>query len=523
MQENNFEKHVQQQMEELRLRPSEAVWEKVEEEIRKKKKRRVGFFIFLLAGLSLLGYSGYFLFNKSKTNLVEQNATQTVNKKESINNNQPGPATENVNGKNENSKKQEPGNESQLSLKEEKNIVIEEKVNSIETNDIAVNEKEATVKEENIVLKDPVKRTVKPTVNKKLSDKTRNRYTAITNKKPGQSTKKSYSQKKKDSGIPVISKADDVSSPAIAEKDLPENKDFAVQDKNLQNKDVQGKDIQAKKDSIAEEEITVNKEVPAATAKKKQVPKINWGIELSYGVSANRENAFSFFDGQKMAEVLYSPPQANAGSPGSSPLVSSNMFYSPSSIKSGAAFRAGLVAEMKISRKSSFSSGLRYAYFSNSIKVGSYKDTAISFTNSFSQDVNARGPIYGGVQQKEYTNRFHFIQLPLQYQWQLNKGIKMPILWNVGATAGYLVSTNGLVYDTAASGIYYHDKKAFNKFNWSLNTGFSFRFGNKNKLQWSLGPELSLGMNKLTKSDTKKQYLLYGGLTGRIIFAKKNK
>ena len=48
MQENKFEKGVQQQVEGLRIRPSEAVWEKVEEAIRKKKKRRVVFFIFLL-------------------------------------------------------------------------------------------------------------------------------------------------------------------------------------------------------------------------------------------------------------------------------------------------------------------------------------------------------------------------------------------------------------------------------------------------------------------------------------------
>lgn len=513
MQENNFEKRVQQQMEELRFRPSEAVWEKVEEEIRKKRKRRVVFFIFLLAGLSLIGYSGYFLFNKSKPNLVEQNTTLT-DKKESIKNSQPGAGTENANRKHEDSEKPGPGKETQLSSIEEKNIAIEEKTNSTGTNDVAINKKETTVKEENIVLKDREKRTVKlkPTASKKLSDKTKNKYTTANNKTQGQTTGKSYPQKK-DSDMPVISKSDDVSVPVVAEKDLAENKEFPVEEK-----DVQGNDIQTKKDSTAKEEVAANKEVPAATPKKKQAPKINWGIEFSYGVSANREDAF--LGGQKsMADRVYSSPQSNVGNP----IVSTTTFYSPSSIKSGAAFRAGLVGEMKISRKSSVSSGLRYAYFSNSIKVGSYKDTAVSFTNSFSQDVNVRA-IYRGVQQKEYTNRFHFIQLPLQYQWQLNKGTKIPILWNAGATVGYLISTNGLVYDTAANGIYYHDKKAFNKLNWNLNTGFSFRFGNKGKLQWSLGPEFSVGMNKLTKNDyTKKQYLLYGGMTGRIIFTKKNK
>ena len=39
MQENEFEKRVQKKMEEFRLRPSDVVWERVEEELRKKKKR----------------------------------------------------------------------------------------------------------------------------------------------------------------------------------------------------------------------------------------------------------------------------------------------------------------------------------------------------------------------------------------------------------------------------------------------------------------------------------------------------
>ena len=80
MRENEFEKRVQQQMEEFKLRPSDAVWEKVEEELRKKKKRRVVFFIFLLAGFSLLGYTGYFVFNNySKQTIADQTFTQQTN------------------------------------------------------------------------------------------------------------------------------------------------------------------------------------------------------------------------------------------------------------------------------------------------------------------------------------------------------------------------------------------------------------------------------------------------------------
>lgn len=514
MQENNFEKRVQQQMEELRFRPSDAVWEKVEEEIRKKKKRRVVFFIFLLAGLSLLGYSGYFLFNTSKHNLVEQNSTLT-NKEESNESNQSENSKKIETEKVTSNEKQKVGDESKAPSAAEKEILIKEKAGLIKAIDVVLNDK-LTTKEDAVSLEreENEKRIIKPGVNKKLSVKvknTREKYIADRIvKDPVQSIEKLQEQKK-DSDIPVISQAD-ISQPDATGKTL-------VEDKQLSDAD---KITETKKDSIAEDASVKEEVVVAATAtpKKKQAPKVNWGLELSYGVSANREDAFSLFDGQKSMDRLYSSPQSN--SPATPPISNlSAVFYSPSSIKAGAAFRAGLIAEMKLSRKSSISSGLRYAYFSNSIKVGAYKDTVVSFTNSFSQDVNARGPIYRGIQQKEYTNRFHFIQLPLQYHLQLNKGIKVPILWNVGATAGYLISTNGLVYDTAASGIYYHDKKAFNKFNWNLNTGFSFKLGNKNKLQWSLGPEISLGMNKLTKDNTRKQYLLYGGITGRIIFAKK--
>ena len=56
MPENEFEKKVSSEMQDLKFKPSDNVWLRVEERIKKKKKRRVFVVIFFLAGLALLGY-----------------------------------------------------------------------------------------------------------------------------------------------------------------------------------------------------------------------------------------------------------------------------------------------------------------------------------------------------------------------------------------------------------------------------------------------------------------------------------
>src|SRR5688572_24768618 len=76
MQENEFEKRLQEEMGEFRLRPSDDVWSKIDVQLRKKKRRRVVFFIFLLAGLSLLS-TGYFLFTSDEQTLTEKDVATT--------------------------------------------------------------------------------------------------------------------------------------------------------------------------------------------------------------------------------------------------------------------------------------------------------------------------------------------------------------------------------------------------------------------------------------------------------------
>jgi hypothetical protein len=130
-----------------------------------------------------------------------------------------------------------------------------------------------------------------------------------------------------------------------------------------------------------------------------------------------------------------------------------------------------------------------------------------------------------GPVKQPYTNKYHFIELPLLYQLQLNKGKKLPIIWNAGLSAGYLLSTNALVYDTTAGGIYYKDKNAFRKFHMGVQTGLSVRLGKEKKVQWLVGPEFSFDLSRQMKQNvfTDKRYLFYGGITGRMFFDRRKK
>src|SRR5258708_4471069 len=82
MPENEFEKKVSSEMQALKFTPSEQVWLRVEERIRKKNKRRVFVIIFLLAGLALLGYwQRSNLFGEQKNDIAKSEKQKEENLK----------------------------------------------------------------------------------------------------------------------------------------------------------------------------------------------------------------------------------------------------------------------------------------------------------------------------------------------------------------------------------------------------------------------------------------------------------
>src|SRR4029079_3202548 len=83
MEENRFEKQVQQKMDDLKIHPSDAVWEKIEARIQKTKRPFRG--LFLLIFLCVLLTGSYLLWNTSHQSITKAGNSEKTNPRKNTN------------------------------------------------------------------------------------------------------------------------------------------------------------------------------------------------------------------------------------------------------------------------------------------------------------------------------------------------------------------------------------------------------------------------------------------------------
>jgi hypothetical protein len=490
MPENDFEKRVQQKMEELKLQPAEPVWKKIEETIReKKRKRRVLFFIPLFAGLLLLGYTGYRYLRPGTGSRVREENISSLNKTKSND------------------------------LSTPKDDTIKSK-NSV---DISMKQGNADPQDKEII---PSVASVEKKVYAGGIPSKRKDRSALTKKQDAGDDIDKAPNEKLLAG--KISKIDNNSISKNDEQAGQTKKDAEVNNSgNIVKQDVTGNDsLKNRQTTVA----TGQKEIPATAVtgkidskeiktdsvtqkivKKKTAASSRWGLDFSAGVSDIRKKALSFSSSSWRTADFGSI--STGQSPGYSTLPSSETMPGP-------ALKLGATWEKNITKRSKFSTGLYYNYFSNRIKVGT-RTNAPAASNPVNQTLTS---YYSGIQQNKFTNHYHFAEWPVNYQVQLNKNDITSFIWNIGVSVSRLIATNALVYDTAAGGIYYHSNRLFNKTHFNVLTGLSFRLKNKNNMEWYIGPQLSIDMTRLMKKeDGNNRFLLAGWLDARLLFPRKLK
>ncbi len=463
MEQNNFEKNVQQKMDELKIAPSESVWTNVEKRIGKKdKNRRLIFIIFFLFLFLLSG--GYWLINSSKNNQKNNQQISNVIKKESH-----GKST---NNEDSSFQKQEINSQKNTGNKDVTSV-LSKKIKSTET------------KSENI--KEKVKEPKHGKLIAEITAKQVENYGKARNNE--------------DSDFELNNQI----TPKMLEK---ENENFADKsNENIEDKiDVDSISTQVKSENPTEKIIANNNSGKKKDSTKKDKNRWNIGFTFSGGESSISTNPLKA--SYPVADYL-SMPQGG---------IPSYYYYQPSPIKNSTAFVAGIFIEKNISKRGKISFGLSYKYYSLVNKVGIKIDSLLSPSMQY---YNVSNPYSSIISSHNYRNNFHYLELPLSFELRLNKNKKLPLSWNAGINISELISSNALQFKSNP-GVYYNDNSLFNKTQFGLGTGLSLTLFSQQKMPFTFGPYFYYSATSLADNGLyARKHFNFIGIRTEILFKKK--
>ncbi len=464
MQNREFEKQVQQKMEELKLSPADAVWQKVEAalpEERTKHRRWVVLFIFLLLSTGAFVWVNLGSHKKNVTiSAVENENTAavviapddkagTVSASSKTNNNSNDDAVNYASNTTSNTtagKKIATAAGLKITIKKPAATAIllttDEENEPLKTDKPLITKGQTKVK-----IKESDTETLNLEINNTNQDEVDN---TVTNKPTSDITKL------KDSIIAIVKNADSI---------------------NL---------VVKAKDSTATLVTTQSKS-------KKRLKKWQYGLDFSLG-SGKITN--SIFSNQPVYADARSFNQGITIIPGSNNAA-------PNSPQAGTAFALGFYAETKLNKKWVFKTGLRYVYQNNSLKVGNRKDSSANFTFDMNKSA-AASKYYSTGNSITYKNQFHFIEIPVHFKYKISSSI--PVYAETGSSVAYLLSSNALVYNSSASA-YITSPVLFNKFLVFVNAGASIDVSVKKKFPLSIGFNLKYSAGSVTQKAFGKQYL----------------
>lgn len=434
--QNEFEKQVQQKMEELKLVPSDPVWQKVEMQIRKKKDRRRAILwiplIVLLAGGLWIGIEQY-------------------------------PNNENRQSKIEHLKKENPV------------VVTTSTPGIVEENRPTPMDKTPLHFEKKIKAK-PTGLNLSPAGNVFEQLNTANKISFVEKKNASPSIKE-----------PVI-----VENIIQQDNQLPRQVNVDTSLKTIPNYDTIATSNKVEQNATAAPVKQDSTVVKKPEVKKHALRKWKYNLLAVAGLSGL--GRINMYNGQKSLSAYNAPPAgANGGG---------QFNYGPSEVAKGFSYAIGALANKQLGKKTLFSVGLQYNYYSNTIEVGSNVNQSrvimdYAVTQFYSNQTNAREP---------YRNHYHFITIPVVFDWQLLK--KYPLNFNTGLSLQYLLQTNALRFDYATQA-YFHNIKAFNRAQLMSELGLSYSVPLKQK-PLTFGPQLQYGLTRLEKGNVDHHLFSYG-------------
>lgn len=481
MHEQNFEKQVQQKMEELSLTPSAPVWQKVEEQIRKKKDRRR--LVFWLLPLLLAGGSAWWFLSGSHDG-------GTI----------PVPAS---------TTKQHPAAPANAPGSEHGHAI-------------------APVSGEKRQNTTPHTNPTRPTATKNDYQTANTRQPKLPAPPIQASLEAASREKNAPAVIPVhsdqsavaetgqkntegIRNESAVSHPEAMISERANDVPVTVADTtaSLQADTLSGSRVINPAPAVATSTLPAGADSPAlATAVPVQqlpVQEWQWTVHAEAGVTS-------------VLAALFELPATRSYDMFSSPALSGggNFFaYYPSPQEAGPAFSAGLTVKRSLRDRLKLTAGVQYNYYSTRMAVGQEKNATSASTVPYArQSVTATNSYLPGVQ-NDYSNRYHFVQLPVGVEYQVFRNL--PLQVHGGVIMAHLVNTNALTYDYQAQA-YYQNRSAYNATQLHLFTNLTYSVWKGKGKKLDAGPYVQYSLTELQKTAPDKNRLFSTGLRTQFSF-----
>lgn len=468
----SFEERVREEMEGLRIRPDDTVWQNLEAVLGQKKKNRWVIWLFF-SGLGLLCLSSVWY-------AVIQNKMQVTG--------QPAITSAPVNFS---------GTSPEKKVAKEYNNVTEE------DNHMPL----PVLKGRQVfALPDKNREPVQvPIGDEKLAKD-------VSGGDPGKSNKKQ--------AVTVIASTEQGKDPEKKQGGQTVSEDL-MQNKTELSRLVQQADIEIKKDTSSESPLLLLQELNNTDSgnlggeikeSSGKIPlKYSWQFSLAAhaGQSGMRKEIGKTLMNQNVLSSV-APPFSMPGG--------NNNFRVPS-LQDAASF--GLSAELskQLSKRAGISFSLGYNLYQARIGVGRKIDSVL--LNSAIGSAGNNGSYFTSLDSVFYQNRFHFLQAEIAgfLQYPLTRTVSLR--WSTGVGAALLLGSNALQYNEA-QGILYTNNSLLNKLQWNLSTGLEFGFGKQPLIY--LGPQLSWFITSPYKTTVSAdQHLFRLGMKARVVLNKKRK
>lgn len=462
MADRSFEEQVREEMAGLLIRPGAAVWEQLEANLTRKKKRR-GLIWFVLAGMGILLLSAVWYSLREPQANAEKPLASLVAGKDSV------------------------------SLKKEEQVAQPDSSSEI---NIYHNKKQKPL----VLINDQA--PVKPNIEKAIvNTKTLMRTIPVSanaskknSREAGANSTVSVSVADADADV-MVSKVDSVM--AVTDPLIPGHQE------DLSDS------VIAPAVTTALSSDTLNNGI-TAQAKEKASAKKRWQLSLAIavGISGMRK-----LPGQTL---VY---QSSISNPSTGGLPGGNNNYKLPSLQDAGSYGITLLADKQLSKRYGVGISLGYETYRSKTNVGKRVDSSLQ-SSSFSLAADQQF-YYISTDSVPYVNQFHFAQAWVSGYTIFSMGKSLQLRWELGLGLAALLGSNALHYDHGR-GVLFTNRSLLRTLQWNLSTGFEFGFGKQPFL--FLGPQLTWFIQSpFTDEGSVDQHLFRYAFRARMVLGKKRK